>query len=161
MTSSSTLSKSPLTSRPQRERCRPRRMHARPGGADHLSDGHHVSPGHRYNRGMGEKPRAGTKSNRLRIAERDGWVCGICSLPIDSTLSPFESDQAASIDHIIPRIAGGSHDDDNLQISHLACNYRKGTSGYHRQRAARIPQPVVRKPKTEAEWDKWAAAQRH
>lgn len=75
-------------------------------------------------------PRVGTRENKIRIGTRDRWVCGICHIPIDPGLSVYESDYAATIDHIMPRMAGGTHEDSNLQISHLKCNLDKGMSGY-------------------------------
>jgi hypothetical protein len=68
------------------------------------------------------------RSKRNQIGERDNWVCGICGCDVDSELSIYESDQAASIDHIIPRSKGGSNKDENLQITHWDCNRIKGVS---------------------------------
>lgn len=90
----------------------------------------------------------------VEIGERDGWVCGICRDPghsmtrtaaagatTPSLLRPedlvFEEvppgewveagydPLAASVDHIIPRSAGGTDDPGNLQIAHLFCNLMK------------------------------------
>jgi hypothetical protein len=41
------------------------------------------------------------KFTRTEIGERDGWVCGICSDPIDKTLR-FPDRQSQSLDHIVP-----------------------------------------------------------
>lgn len=60
------------------------------------------------------------------IFERDGWVCGICTEPVDRELQhpdPF----SASLDHVVPLGAGGTHTEDNVQCSHLRCNLQKGT----------------------------------
>jgi len=75
-------------------------------------------------------PRVGTVAHKIRIGERDGWTCGICHQPIDPALSVYESDDAATVDHIVPRVAGGTHEDGNLQIAHLRCNNAKGVRGY-------------------------------
>lgn len=55
---------------------------------------------------------------RLQIAERDGWMCGICGFKI----GPDE----LHIDHIHPVHAGGTNDPENLQATHGPCNLRKG-----------------------------------
>lgn len=49
-----------------------------------------------------------------RIRERDGYTCMICGM------------DGNSIDHIIPRSAGGTDDDWNLQCLCVSCNSRKG-----------------------------------
>lgn len=55
------------------------------------------------------------KRNRRRdvIAEHGAscWLCGVEVAPADFTL-----------DHVIPRSEGGSHDAENLRAAHLACN---------------------------------------
>lgn len=47
--------------------------------------------------------------------EWDG-LCGICK---EKLTGKFH------IDHIIPLIKGGNHDQDNLQVTHPICNWRK------------------------------------
>lgn len=59
------------------------------------------------------------------IFERDGWVCGICSEPIDRTLK-FPDPMSVHLDHIVPISRGGSHTRDNVQATHGVCNMRKG-----------------------------------
>ena len=71
-------------------------------------------------------PGVGTRAHNERIGNRDNWICGICGMPVNPELSVYETEWAATIDHIIPRCKGGSNEDDNLQIAHLACNVRKG-----------------------------------
>ena len=61
---------------------------------------------------------------KLGIFERDGWVCGICSAPVDRVLS-WPDRLSASLDHIVPFARGGAHVDSNVQCSHLVCNIRK------------------------------------
>lgn len=51
------------------------------------------------------------------IIERDGNLCGICWLPVE---------EVPHLDHIFPLAAGGTHEPDNVQIAHPACNRRKG-----------------------------------
>lgn len=58
------------------------------------------------------------------IFERDGWVCGICTLPVDRDLK-WPHPMSASLDHVTPLSRGGRHSRDNVQCSHLTCNLRK------------------------------------
>lgn len=71
----------------------------------------------------------GARSNEikrwLRIAERDGWTCGICGRAIDRRLSPPHR-MAASVDHVVPVSKGGSDEDHNLRAAHFSCNSRRG-----------------------------------
>lgn len=59
------------------------------------------------------------------IYERDGWVCGICSDPVDHALT-YPDPMSASLDHIEPLSLGGSHTRDNSRCAHLRCNIRRG-----------------------------------
>ena len=65
--------------------------------------------------------------DRLEIFERDGWVCGICGLPVDRELA-WPDPMSASLDHIVPVSRGGKHARANAQCSHLVCNVKKGAS---------------------------------
>lgn len=59
------------------------------------------------------------------VYDRDGWVCGICTEPVDPLLKwpdPF----SASLDHVVPLSLGGTHTYDNVQCAHLRCNVSKG-----------------------------------
>ena len=61
---------------------------------------------------------------RESIFARDGWICGICDQPIDSTLRSPDPD-SASIDHVVPLSAGGDDTPANVQAAHYGCNSRK------------------------------------
>ena len=61
------------------------------------------------------------------IYYRDGWRCHICQQSIDCDLA-YPHPQSASLDHVIPLVAGGSHTALNLRAAHLQCNMRKGSS---------------------------------
>lgn len=65
------------------------------------------------------------KLSAREIAQRDGTDCGICGLPVDMTLSRADGLECPSVDHIMPRARGGSHDPTNLQLAHLRCNMAK------------------------------------
>ena len=59
------------------------------------------------------------------IYKRDNWICGICLKRVDKRLK-YPHPMSKSLDHIIPLSKGGTHTEDNLQLSHLICNLRKG-----------------------------------
>jgi hypothetical protein len=61
----------------------------------------------------------------LRLAERDGWVCGICERPVPRVFPP-NGPLAPSRDHIIPRAAGGGSEWANLRLAHRGCNSSRG-----------------------------------
>jgi len=55
------------------------------------------------------------KKLRITVLDRDGWQCALCNAP------------ATSVDHIFPRVKGGSMWAlDNLQSLCKSCNSRKG-----------------------------------
>lgn len=58
--------------------------------------------------------------DREAVFKRDAGVCGICTLPVDPT--------SWHLDHIIPLARGGAHSYANTQVTHPACNWRKGTT---------------------------------
>lgn len=59
------------------------------------------------------------------VYERDEWVCGICSFPVDRMLV-YPDPSSASLDHILPLSKGGHHVLVNVQLAHLSCNVQKG-----------------------------------
>lgn len=65
--------------------------------------------------------------DRAAIGERDGWICHLCLVPID-TQRQAPDPKAASLDHLIPLSAGGRHEPANVAISHLGCNLARGTA---------------------------------
>jgi len=60
-------------------------------------------------------------------AERDGWVCHICSERIPPRNEADDSTKL-TIDHVIPRSKGGSDAPSNVKSAHSDCNSRKGSS---------------------------------
>jgi hypothetical protein len=60
-------------------------------------------------------------AQRLAIAARDAWTCGICGGLIDRGLR-WPHPGSLSIDHIDP---AGAHEPANWQASHLGCNIAK------------------------------------
>lgn len=61
----------------------------------------------------------------IDVYERDEWVCGICSDPVDQKLS-YPDPMSPSLDHVLPLSLGGHHVMENLALSHWICNVRKG-----------------------------------
>ena len=59
------------------------------------------------------------------IAERDGYVCGLCGRSVDMSLK-YPDRMSASIDHILPISKGGDDTLVNVQLAHLRCNLIKG-----------------------------------
>lgn len=58
---------------------------------------------------------------RSEIAERDGWVCQLCGLPVDASLE-WPNPMSLSLYRKVPFSAGGSHSRDNCLLTHLKCN---------------------------------------
>lgn len=58
------------------------------------------------------------------IWQRDEGICQLCNLPIDPTLV-FPHRMSKTLDHVIPLIHDGTHEPDNVQLAHLACNSGK------------------------------------
>lgn len=58
------------------------------------------------------------------VINRDGITCGICSEPVDTSLS-FPHPGSATVDHIVPISLGGDLGIENAQLSHLRCNQIK------------------------------------
>ena len=63
--------------------------------------------------------------SRIRVFERDGWVCHLCSGSVDQALGAMD-EQGPTLDHLIPISQGGPHTFDNLRLAHRSCNTAKG-----------------------------------
>jgi len=59
------------------------------------------------------------------IFERDAWMCGICSEPVDQALA-YPHPRSSSLDHIVPLSLDGEHSRANTRLAHLDCNKRRG-----------------------------------
>lgn len=60
----------------------------------------------------------------IKVLERDGWKCGLCTQPI-SRDAQYPDPMMPSLDHIIPMSKGGSHTHANVQAAHHRCNTLK------------------------------------
>ena len=72
---------------------------------------------------------------RSGIYERDGWICQLCTEPVDPDLD-LNDRMAATLDHIVCRSWVPVPDDspENLRLAHRACNSRR-RDGYGREAA--------------------------
>lgn len=62
------------------------------------------------------------------IARRDGWRCHLCSRRVDQALvSPHP--MSATVDHLIPIVAGGDDAPENTRLAHRRCNSSRGAGG--------------------------------
>ena len=62
-------------------------------------------------------------AHRLRLFERDGWLCAICHEPTSLTFS-YTDPLSPTLDHIEPQSAVliPDHSDTNLRLTHAICN---------------------------------------
>lgn len=79
-----------------------------------------------------------TQSRRHRLYERDDYICQICHEPTDPDASHL-SDWYPSLDHIVPRSKGGTHEDDNLRTAHRYCNAVLGDGTYYTDEDLKAP----------------------
>ena len=59
------------------------------------------------------------------LAERDGWICWLCELPIDPDAIDGSPDRA-TVDHVVPKSRGGPTEPGNLRLAHARCNGHRG-----------------------------------
>lgn len=64
--------------------------------------------------------------NRLKVFERDGWRCQICSKPTPRKRMGSMYSNAPELDHRVPMSKGGSHTYSNVQCACRQCNNEKG-----------------------------------
>lgn len=72
-----------------------------------------------------------SRFDRLKIYERDNYICWLCDEPVDRDADPQKDDWAPSLDHVVPRSRGGSHDPENLRTAHRWCNSVRSDNDYH------------------------------
>lgn len=66
---------------------------------------------------------AGPAIDRLKVFERDNWVCYLCGKL--TSLDAKDPLARASIDHVTPIVLGGHHSWENVMTTHLRCNLEK------------------------------------
>lgn len=59
------------------------------------------------------------------IAARDDYICYICDARVDMKLV-WPDPYFATVDHVVALANGGDDTPDNVRITHLTCNVRKG-----------------------------------
>lgn len=64
-------------------------------------------------------------ANRRAIYDRDGWVCQLCTEPVDP-MAATNSRWDATLDHIVPSSLGGDDSPENLRLAHRRCNAVRG-----------------------------------
>ncbi|XTZ17059.1 HNH endonuclease [Micromonospora echinospora] len=65
---------------------------------------------------------------RLHVLHRDRWRCQICKRSIPQRLR-VPHPRAGTVDHVVPRSQGGSHDPANLGAAHMGCNSARNNRG--------------------------------
>ena len=70
-------------------------------------------------------------SKRISIYERDGYTCWLCDDSVDMGADPQRDDWAPSLDHVLPRSKGGTHDVSNLRTAHRWCNSVRSDNEQH------------------------------
>lgn len=66
--------------------------------------------------------------DRIKVFERDGWVCCMCKGPTPKGRVGTLSMRAPELDHVIPLSKGGAHTWANVQCACRRCNLLKGNS---------------------------------
>lgn len=59
------------------------------------------------------------------VFERDGWMCWLCSEPLDR-MARHPSPLAPTLDHVVPVSKGGPHTYANIRAAHSRCNMKRG-----------------------------------
>jgi 5-methylcytosine-specific restriction endonuclease McrA len=67
------------------------------------------------------------KAKRLAIYIRDGFSCAYCGTDLRDA-APYQ----ISLDHLIPREAGGTHEATNLVTACFRCNSARQSKPWHR-----------------------------
>lgn len=58
------------------------------------------------------------------LINRDGTGCSICGEQIDQDLD-WPHPRSLTVDHVVPRSHGGSHEATNLRLAHMSCNRQR------------------------------------
>lgn len=74
------------------------------------------------------------RSRRIQVRQVSNGVCHLCGWPIDFLARPPHP-MAFTIDHVIPRIKGGTNALSNLKAAHYICNMVRSSDEIERFRA--------------------------
>lgn len=128
---------------PERPRCRdcggsmvgrpPMAFYCKPCSKAHEYAEQQRSKGHTHRRRM-QPGAVFVEFDTRSVFMRDNWTCQICDEKVDPELR-YPDPLSASLDHIVPLSKGGDHSQDNSQLAHLVCNFRKGNRGQPAQAA--------------------------
>lgn len=72
--------------------------------------------------GWSERP---WRAHAQTVFKRDAWTCHLCGEPTLHQWDNTNKELSPSVDHIIPRSHGGTHELDNLATAHFGCNSRR------------------------------------
>lgn len=82
----------------------------------------------RKDRGVGLYHGWISQAERVMLYERDNYTCWICNKACDTTVDPRTHGDSPTLDHVIPRSKGGSHEHENLRTACRSCNSKRGDS---------------------------------
>ncbi len=75
-----------------------------------------------------EAARLGDRITWLELGKRDRWVCHLCNRKVPHKAGNMDP-AGATVDHLIPISAGGSHTWDNVALAHRSCNMARNARG--------------------------------
>jgi len=70
-----------------------------------------------------------SQAERAALYERDNYTCWLCNEMCDAGADQQRDGKAPTLDHVIPRSKGGTHDYDNLRTACRSCNSTRSDSG--------------------------------
>lgn len=82
---------------------------------------------------------------RIRIFERDKWICKLCHEPVARS-EAVPHWWAPTLDHIIALSKGGTHEPANVQCAHFLCNSLKSDGEGGEQLLLRLRELICRSP---------------
>lgn len=63
------------------------------------------------------------------LGDRDTWRCHLCGERVPKVAGTARNDRGATVDHLLPIAAGGTHTWDNVALAHRKCNLSRGDRG--------------------------------
>lgn len=85
----------------------------------------------RMDRGIGLYHGWISQAERNMLYQRDSYVCWICHKVCDTTVDAQRHNDAPTLDHLVPRSKGGTHEHGNLRTACRGCNSRRGDRDAH------------------------------